>query len=191
LRLRASQPTQRLYFALWPHAEARQVLSDAVAEVLLRSGGRPVPSANLHVTLVFLGAVPSHRIAQLAAVARSCAARGASTAALTLCFDQVEHWAEPRILAALAREVAPAVPALALALREGTAGAGFTPDLRPFRAHVTVARQVVQPQAPLTMHAVTWAFESFALIDSRSSGGAPVYSVVESYPLVGLQKAHE
>jgi 2'-5' RNA ligase len=141
LRLRASQPTQRLYFALWPHAEARQVLSDAVAEVLLRSGGRPVPSANLHVTLVFLGAVPSHRIAQLAAVARSCAARGASTAALTLCFDQVEHRAEP--------------------------------------------------QAPLTMHAVTWAFESFALIDSRSSGGAPVYSVVESYPLVGLQKAHE
>ena len=41
------------------------------------------------------------------------------------------------------------------------------------------------------MRAVRWAFESFALIDSRNSGGMPVYSVVESYPLVGLQKAHE
>jgi RNA 2',3'-cyclic 3'-phosphodiesterase len=189
--VRASQPTQRLYFGLWPHAEARQVLSDAVAEILRRSGGRPVPPANLHVTLVFLGAVPSHRIAQLAAVARGCAARCASTAAPTLCFDQVAHWAEPRILAVLARELAPAVPALALALREATCGAGFTPDLKPFRAHVTVARQVAKPPPPFTMRAVRWAFESFALIDSRNSGGAPVYSVVESYPLVGLQKAHE
>jgi 2'-5' RNA ligase len=189
--VRASQPTQRLYFGLWPHAEARQALSEAVAEVLRRSGGRPVPPANLHVTLLFLGAVPSHRIAELAAVARGCAARCASTTALHLCFDQVAHWAEPRVLAALARELAPAVPALALALRERTCGAGFTPDLKPFRAHVTVARQVAQPQPPLTIRAVTWAFESFALIDSRSSGGTAVYSIVESYPLVGLQKAHE
>jgi len=191
LSLRASQPTQRLYFGLWPHDEARQALSDAVAEVLRRSGGRPVPRANLHVTLVFLGAVPAHRIAQLAAVARSCAARCASTAAVNLCFDQVAHWTEPGILAALPRALGPAVPALALALREGTLAAGFTPDLKPFRAHVTVARQIAPPPPPLTMRAVTWAFESFALIDSRSSGGAPVYSVVESYPLVGLQKAHE
>jgi len=36
---------------------------------------------------------------------------------------------------------------------------------------------------------VEWCLDAFALIDSRTEPSGPVYSVVESYPLVSADKA--
>jgi len=38
---------------------------------------------------------------------------------------------------------------------------------------------------------VVWRFDAYALIDSRTEPSGPVYSIVDSYPLVGADKARD
>ena len=77
---------------------------------------------------------------------------------------------------------------LAQVLVAEAAAAGFSPDLKPFRAHVTVARKVARAARSSEMRRVLWSFDAFALIESRTLPGGPVYSVVESFVLGSAEK---
>jgi RNA 2',3'-cyclic 3'-phosphodiesterase len=190
----ASEATRRVFFALWPDEGQRAAMVQATARAVGACDGRPVPPANLHVTLCFLGGVPVARVAELGAVARLLAASRAPAAApVTLDFQRLEHWVRPQLVCALAAAPAPS-PATALAqdlaraLGERCAAAGFSPDLKPFRAHVTLARKVVKARFDERIRAVRWEFAAFALLESRTLASGPVYSVIESYALVEAQK---
>lgn len=205
------EPTRRLFFALWPDSEQRAALAHATRKAVRSSGGRPVPEQSLHVTLAFMGGVPERRLAELQTIARRIAESAAAQAVagqnapIHVSFDRLVHWARPRILCALDSE-APADPqdaeppraaevtaahALAEALKSETSAAGFTPDLKPFHAHVTVARKVAHARSGDLVPALRWQFGAFALIESRTHPSGPVYSVIDSYLLVKAEKAHE
>jgi 2'-5' RNA ligase len=190
------EPTRRLFFALWPDAQQRGALHSATRQCVSSRGGRPVPAQSLHVTLAFLGAVPEGRVPELDRIARRVAdAFPARAQPLLLSFDRLAHWARPQILCALGTEEpaadtdAASAPALAATLKNETVAAGFSPDLKPFRAHVTVARQVAHAPSALALQPVLWRFDAFALIESRTDPAGPVYSVIESYLLVKAEKA--
>jgi 2'-5' RNA ligase len=200
----AREPTRRLFFALWPDAEQRGALAHATRKSVRSCGGRPVPVQSLHVTLAFLGSVPEGRVPELDRIARRVAdAFPAAAQPLLLTFDRLVHWARPQILCALGTEEPGAVqtpgeprdgdaasaPALSATLKNETAAAGFSPDLKPFRAHVTVARKVAHAPSVLALQPVLWRFHAFALIESRTDPAGPVYSVIESYLLVKAEKA--
>jgi 2'-5' RNA ligase len=200
----AREPTRRLFFALWPDAEQRGALHSATRKSVRSCGGRPVPVQSLHVTLAFLGSVPEGRVPELDRIARRVAdAFPAAAPPLLLTFDRLAHWARPQILCALGTEEPAAVPApgeprdadaasapaLSATLKNETAAAGFSPDLKPFRAHVTVARKVAHAPSALALQPVLWRFDAFALIESRTDPAGPVYSVIESYLLVKAEKA--
>jgi 2'-5' RNA ligase len=202
----AREATRRLFFALWPSQAQRDALAQAVAPSLQSCGGRAVPTHNLHVTLAFLGSVPEGRVAELDRIAsRVAAALPPDASSWSVSFERLEHWARPEILVALgseerdgvhfgadAREAQPASPpALALRLKDETAAAGFSPDLKPFRAHVTVARKVAPALAAHAIGAVQWRFDAFALVESRAHASGPLYSVIESYLLVKSGKARK
>jgi RNA 2',3'-cyclic 3'-phosphodiesterase len=188
----SSEPTRRLFFALWPGEDERAALLDAVRELVGASGGRPVPPANLHVTLAFLGAVPAARVPDLSAIAsRVAAAFPRDSLPLVLTLQDVAHWAHSQVLAIPAREepgLAPGAQALARMLCHEAAGAGFDPDLKPFRAHVTVARKVARALHASAMRPVAWSFAAFALIESRTLASGAAYSVVESFVLGSGEK---
>ena len=202
----AREPTRRLFFALWPDAGQRAALAHATRKAVRSSGGRPVPEESLHVTLAFLGSVPERRVAELQAIARRVA-EAPEAAPLLVSFDRLVHWAKPRILCALdalpsaGTEAAGAprvgalagAPALALAesLKSETTARGFSPDLKPFHAHVTVARKVARAPAAQPLSPVQWTFDGFALIESRTEPTGPVYSVIESYLLGKTENEHE
>ena len=154
-------------------------------------GGRPVPAANLHVTLAFLGSVPRRRVEELRAIAQRAAQAFSQDAPLVLRFSALAHWARQQILCALGAEEPPLAQALAGALKDAAAAAGFAPDLKPFHAHVTVARKVAHAPPRRVLRPLPWRCDSFALIDSRTEAGGPVYSVIESYLLVKAEKAHQ
>ena len=191
----AREPTRRLFFALWPDAQQRGALAHATRKGVRSCGGRPVPVQSLHVTLAFLGSVPEGRVPELDRIARRVAdAFPADAQPLLLTFDHLVHWARPQILCALGTEEprdtdAASAPALAATLKNETAAAGFSPDLKPFRAHVTVARKVAHAPAALALQPVLWRFGTFALIESRTDPAGPIYSVIESYLLVKAEKA--
>ena len=109
----------------------------------------------------------------------------------TLRFDALEYWSKPKILCATAADDIAAAPARVLAQRlgEGALAAGFTPDIKPFRPHLTLVRKVRAARAS----ALTWPqtlepgfvlrCEKFALMQSRPGERGSIYSVVESWPL--------
>lgn len=164
--------------------------------------GRLVPARNLHVTLVFLGAVPERRLPELAGVARGAAdGLGSDTATtnhspcpLELVFDHLEHWRSAQVLCAAPAEPPKSVVALARRLQDLLVRRGFAPDLesswsagvnsiRPFRPHVTLARKVRRPPRALDIDPMAWSFTDFVLVDSKTLPEGSVYTVLEGFPL--------
>lgn len=172
---------RRLFLALWPTAAERAALREASSAAVAASAARAVPAPNLHVTLAFLGAVPGSRIGELAGLAGALAAGTAALPALR--FTRLEHWRRPQILAALADAEPAAVVQLAADLRSATAAAGFFPDLKPFRPHVTVARQVQAAAGATELPPVSWPCATLTLAESHSGPAGPIYSVLDSWLL--------
>jgi len=183
-------PARRLFFALWPDEPQRRALEHAAAKAVRHSGGRPVPLSNLHVTLAFLGSVAAALLPELQRLAREQAAALAQDAPATLTFIRLAHWKEAQILCVLAEE-APGARALAVALQGATAALGLSPDRKPFQPHVTLARKVLRASAMPRLRPVVWHFDAFALIDSRTEPSGPLYSVIDSYPLVATDKGRD
>ena len=164
------------------------------------SGGRPVPAANLHVTLAFLGSVPRRRLPELAEVGHGAAetlrpALAAAASAggfLELAFDHLEYWRAAKLVCALPAAPPAPVTALARKLQDLLVGRGFAPDLKPFRPHVTVVRKVARPGTTGSrgkMQPLIWRFTELALIASRTLPEGALYSVVGSYALCGGRNA--
>ena len=172
--------SRRLFFALWPDEAMREALVHACRKDVRSSGGRPVPPSNLHLTLAFLDSVPESRLAQLVEVGRAAGGRCPGTIEVRL--ERLEHWPGPRLLCVLPGEPSGPAGTLAQGLVEQLSAAGFSPDIKPFRPHVTVARKVMHASS-LRMQPVVWRFGTFVLVESRTLESGPVYSVVESFPL--------
>jgi 2'-5' RNA ligase len=182
----AREVSRRLFFALWPAAE-QQALLGAVARSFLQTGvGRAVPDRSLHITLAFLGSVPESRLTELTPIAHRLAASGLVSPPLQLSFEYLEHWKKAQLLCAVpaSQRGVQGANVLAAALKTDLVAAGFVPDLKPFRPHVTVARKVVRSSRPPTMSPVVWDFEDFALLESRTEPTGSVYRIVESFPLL-------
>jgi 2'-5' RNA ligase len=181
----ASEPrSRRLFFALWPDAAMRARLARAMHTGVPACGGRPVPLEQWHMTLAFLGAVPAARVAELAEVASAAACTAHLPAGgLELSLGRLVAWRAPQVLCVVPIEPPAALGRLAQGLGAALIAAGFAPDVKPFRAHVTVARKVTRPSEPRHVPVVRWRCERFALIESRTLPSGAIYSVVETYPL--------
>jgi len=188
----SDQPTRRLFFALWPDEATRAMVAHATRKAVRSCGGRPVATHNLHATLLFLGSVAQSRVAELMAIAARAAVDVARNVAVDsassgFSFDRVAFWKKAHVLVATTGSTGGAgdvvAGALVEVLQRETIGAGFAPDLKPFRPHVTLARKVAFLKTELTMQPVRWPFTDFALVESRTDPDGPVYTVLESYRL--------
>jgi RNA 2',3'-cyclic 3'-phosphodiesterase len=188
----SDQPTRRLFFALWPDEATRATLAHATRKAVRSCGGRPAAAHNLHATLLFLGSVAESRVSEVMAIAARAAGgltlpSAVDSSSRGFVFDRVEFWKKPHVLVATPSVAGGAGDVLAAALAEvlarETLSAGFAPDSKPFRPHVTLARKVAFLKAELAMQPVPWSFADFALVESRTDPDGPVYTVLESYPL--------
>jgi 2'-5' RNA ligase len=178
----------RLFFALQPTHEQNVALAELTAPLAARLHAQRVPPENLHATLCFVGAVEEARLETLKSAAAMMRGRPA-----TLRFDALEYWRKPKVLCATASDDAASAPARALAerLAAATLEAGFTPDVKPFRAHVTLARKVHPGRAeecewPRALAPpVRVQCDRFALMRSDRGEAGSIYSVVHSWPLDG------
>jgi 2'-5' RNA ligase len=181
---------RRLFFALWPEAGWYEPLLRAAQPLLAGAAGRPLAQLDLHVTLCFLGAVDEPAVAAL-----SERAAGIESQGFELLFDAFEFWPRARILAATCSSAPASASELASTLRATALGLGLQPDLRPWRAHMTLLRAASAP-APvlLAQHApalrLSLPARRFYLAQSHELGAncaetAPTrrYSVLAGWPL--------
>jgi 2'-5' RNA ligase len=178
-------PLRRLFLALWPEASMRARLAEAVYPSVSACAGQAVPASHYHLTLVFIGAVPETRLEALDVAIKAAARHFAGTSSIEMALQDLVYWSAPRVLCAVPRTAPAGLAERASAVRAALVTAGFAPDLKPFRPHVTVARKVKRPSDSVLPDAVLWRFDACALIDSRTVTAGPVYSVVQTYPLVG------
>jgi RNA 2',3'-cyclic 3'-phosphodiesterase len=183
---------RRLFFAIWPDEVSRDELARATREAVAASGGRSMAVENLHATLLFLGSVPESRVCELGAISVRVTEElrrgvGEMQQKARIVFDQIEFWKKARVVVASVSAPSGAgyllASTLAALLQRETLRAGFTPDLKPFRPHVTVARKVSHYSLLQPMRAVSWSVAGFALVESLTGPEGSVYRVVEAYSL--------
>lgn len=183
--MRNQGDTLRLFFALLPEPAQKAGLSERVAPLVASLEAQRVPPENVHATLCFIGAVSPEDLATLTAVAAAQHRPHAS-----LLFDQLEFWEKPRVLCATpAAGASSSLQELADGLARAAQAAGFRPDIKPFRPHLTLARKIVPARAkacewPQTLSPpLLLRCDRFVLMESRRGESGSIYSVVDSWPL--------
>jgi len=169
-----AEAKHRLFFALWPDDAVRKQLAVLSRQVC----DRPVPAANLHLTLLFLGRVDS--------TARLCFSRAAGKvkiAPFSFSLDHYGGWARKRI-----QWLGPSAPPAALgeladALLSAAADCGFNVEKRHFVPHVTLSRKAKKPVEGALPTSILWCASDFVLAESVSSPDGVRYVVRERWAL--------
>lgn len=167
----------RLFFALQPDSDAARQLAAWTTTLHIQDPARPVALENLHMTLAFIGSIEPQALEGVRRVAAQVA-----TGSSLLCLDGVEWWQEAAALVATAA-AAPALSELAARLRQALAQIGHG-DPKPWRAHVTLARKVLQPPVLQAMSPICWRPKEFVLMQSARDDRGSVYTVVDTWPLL-------
>jgi 2'-5' RNA ligase len=178
----AAFSTVRVFFALWPDADARDRLAALANEVAARTRGRAPPAGNLHVTLAFIGEIPRGRVEALSAIGASIAAR---TARFVFTLDRTGTFRGTGVIWAGASQLPPALAELARELSDALAEEDFAVERRPFSPHVTLVRRARAPEAGSLAAPIGWTVARLALVGSETLSGAPRYSDLATWPLGG------
>lgn len=163
----------RLFLALWPPADALQALQAHRAAWQWPARARLTPADRLHITLHFIGPVPATRVDELKAALR------APFVPCELELMTAELWRGG--LAVLCADAVPhPLVALHADLAVRLARLGVTPEERPLRIHVTLARDAQGARRPPALAPVRWrAASGYALVQSLPGGQG--YCTLQSY----------
>jgi RNA 2',3'-cyclic 3'-phosphodiesterase len=157
----------RLFYALpCPPAIAAQI--DAWRQEQ-QFAGKAVPAANLHLTLAFLGHLPESRLALLE---RLPGQLPLAELAFDLQLDRIDCWHGGLLHLASSR-----VPAELVALANGLNGlltqAGLPAEQRPYRPHLTLARDSHRPEQQVPP-CFSWRVEELVLYQSEQGRYLPL-----------------
>lgn len=197
----AGMPGRRLFIAAPLPAEAVAAVSaivDAVRAQPLPDGMRNVRWVRLdglHLTLRFLGPTPVERIAATTAALVDIATRAGPIVARLAGTGVFPAGGRPRTLWIGLAEGAESLSAVARALNDALQDAGWPPDARPFRAHLTLARSdglasgpVVAERlaAAMSDRSIPFVIDRLTLFESVTGGGPARYVPVMEAPLAGM-----
>lgn len=166
-----SDAQSRLFIALLPDPDVRHVLRTWRDAWDWPRGASPVRNERLHMTLHFLGSVSTARIPEL-------------RDALAVPFDPFElEFGQPKLWPHGIAVLEPhTTPGQLVQLHADLGGALQRLDMpveeRAFKPHVTMARRAVKATVPEGGPALTWAVDSYALVESTASG----YTALQNYP---------
>ncbi len=172
--------TRRMFFALCPDDQVRQQLWKISNDVQF---GRRTSFENLHVTLIFLGAVNKERGTCLEQAAASI-----QFPSFTLQIDRLGHWGRPKILWAGCTEVPNVLQSLVSQLQKNIDDCGFQQSqMQDYIPHATLARKVSAGQGRRfceqhnPIEPIKWHVKNFSLMESVTYAEGPVYKVLRSW----------
>jgi RNA 2',3'-cyclic 3'-phosphodiesterase len=174
--------TLRLFVALELPADVREALAAEDTD-----GLRAVPLEALHLTLAFLGARPPSDVDAISRVlqaeARTPAPRLATAGALLL------PRGRPRVVAVALDDLDGTLAPLQARISVGLEQAGvYTPEKRPFRAHVTISRvraNALPPRVGGSMEPIVFHADRLTLFQSQLHPKGARYT-----PVTGAMLAH-
>jgi len=169
---------KRLFFALWPDKGVRRHLAN-LQTILPQAQGNWVHPMDLHITLQFLGSVPSNQ--------QNCireAANAIQAFPFELEISRLDFWPKPRIAWAGPEQTPAELLELAKSLSQNLQECGFEPEKRLYQPHVTLLRKTTPNMAIELPEPISWPVNEFVLVESCPGGEPPWYKVIEHWPLV-------
>ena len=174
-----AQVQRRVFFALWPEAAAQSQLDEYGAVAHRFFGGRRMRRETLHLTLAFVGHIPSQRLAELEGIAGSIRAPS-----FELTLDRLECVPRKKIVWAGASGMPDALRDLAAGLNARLKAADFHTEERPFAAHVTLLRNArcdgERPETPR----MVWRVGEFVLAESELKPAGASYRILRRFGLI-------
>jgi 2'-5' RNA ligase len=168
-----TEPSRRLFFALWPSDELRQQIEHETRKAARHSGGRVIPAANLHITLAFLGSTPESKLPDAIACARETA-----VGPFELTLGNLQWWERQQLLCLESTAGVEALQDLVGRLQSSLRTKGFAIEGRPFRPHVTLAREVLREHEFKPIKQLCWQVRGIELVESRTLPAGSEYTVL-------------
>lgn len=169
---------RRLFFALWPETAVREQLSAMRDAIKPGTQARPIQSANLHITLAFLGDMTQRQTQQA-----QCVAAIVNAQSFDLILDHYGHFARPRVLFAAATVIPAAALDLHHQLKHALIDHQLPVEQRPWAPHVSLYRKVRQAPQLIQPAVVSWPVRHFALIESVFDPAGVQYRELQRWPL--------
>ena len=183
-----SEPVRRLFFALWPD----QALNARLAEVtrparreLGEAGARLVATANVHITLAFLGNLAEDQYQCVTSAAGRVHARS-----FDLLLDQWGFFRRAQVGYLAPSRIPGELEHLVDRLWDAAESCGLKPDVRPYRPHLTLARKVTARLDFPPPESVLWKPVDFVLVSSVTHASGPTYRVLKRWPLATGKPDH-
>lgn len=171
--------TLRLFFALWPDERARRTIARLAADVARDVQGRPPREAGLHLTLAFLGEVPSSRLEALTTLGQQVAS---AATPFPIALERIGGTSYRVAWLAPATYSEP-LHALHRLLTDALVPVGFPPERRMFRPHVTLARDGLRSVRRGAIPAIDWQVDRLTLVASTLKRGGSDYREISAWPL--------
>jgi 2'-5' RNA ligase len=145
--------------------------------------GRPVPPANFHITLAFVGKLSGGALERLQLAVDSWLA-GEPARGDTLLLDRVGYWPRPGIYWLGPGDWPDSLAGLAAKLRRLGSAAGAPRDRSSFAPHVTLFRNCEgAPAAPAQLPAFSFSYSHFTLFESRQGRSGVSYHPLRQWEL--------
>ena len=194
---RSTQDTVRVFVAVGISSEARQRLIDAVDRIHrdIPQGIQWANADGMHLTLKFLGNIPSGGVAPLLQCLQPVALESGPFLLRLAGLGMFPNPRKPRVLWAGVDGDLDALSHLQQAAEDAITTLGYPPEQRPFRPHVTLGRPrrsvpdarlsrigaVVSATAPPSP--VRWQVESVDVMQSELHPSGARYTILGSVPL--------
>jgi len=167
----------RLFFALWPPAEAARALAEWADQVRKASGGRATVMETIHLTLAFLGEADPVRARETG--------RAVGGKQFQLPIDSAKYWKHNRIVWVGPSQMPAELRALVHGLHHALKHDGFVLEERPFAAHISLIRKANRPASLPPLPQVPWPAEEYLLVRSVVTPRGSRYEPLERFPLHG------
>ncbi len=174
----AEEESVRSFLACWPRKNVLDRLGVWADLLALKSEGRAVKHANIHLTLAFLGDLtPS----QTSAVKQCCAPL---PRVFRLDLDRIGYWKGKGIVWAGTRECDDGLIEFVEDLRQRLRRLGFRIETRPFVPHITLVRKARRrPRLPI--ETMEWVIDDYALVESELTPDGSRYSLSNLWSTFG------
>ncbi|NMP15683.1 RNA 2',3'-cyclic phosphodiesterase [Thalassotalea sp. Y01] len=175
----------RLFFALSPSQDKKQQI-EQWRQQHIASLGRPVQSANYHVTLAFIGQVTPSQLPSLIALANNI-----DSPPIHMTLNTLQCWPKPKVLFLGCQHSDTPIYQLAEQLQQGCRQLGFDIIERQYVPHLTLCRNTahlpdVDDKIIKTLN-LSLSFFDFCLYQSVSSEQGVRYDVLHRWLLSAQQ----
>lgn len=160
----------RVFFAILPYWQVQKQLMQNIEILEPICSGRKITMQHLHLTLLFLGDVPTHQIQTLRQIAKTISADK-----FEFKLDTIGYWRHSHIIYIQARNFPTELFSLADSLKIALSKDGFVFDNRAYKPHITLFRKAFQFVNTDLIKPIQWYVDQWFLIQSKSTNKGVEY----------------